>query len=506
MAQFLVDWAVREKTDRVLDPSCGEAVFLDLACRRLVRLGAAQPAVVGVELDRETARAARIASPESTIIEGDFFEQDIGPCDAIVGNPPYVRYHYFKGITRKRGLARAAEVGVALPELSSSWAPFLVHATTLLNRGGRLAFVLPAELLTSDYAEAIRTYLLKRFAKVTVVTFEERVFPGALIEVVLLLAEGDGPGRLFVTRTLNLSTLIEAPSAVPAEAPNGKWTEQLLTPSTREAFRASFGALSKLGDHATVDIGLVTGNNSFFVINESAVNRLELPAGALRKALSRAGQLPAPMLSREEWEIRRNHDEAVWLFAPASTDDDRVRHYIQQGEATGVHKTYKCRIRTPWWKVKLQEPAELLLTYMSHGAPRIAVNEARVMTTNLLHQVRLVSDVPGGPLALALSWWNSATMLSCELSGRAYGGGVLKLETKEAENVLIPTPGTYDDKRLRWLSQWAHHAVARRHIAALVDEVDSIVLAQLSPTQRAELRSGWEDLKKRRQARARSAK
>jgi hypothetical protein len=29
-------------------------------------------------------------------------------------------------------------------------------------------------------------------------------------------------------------------------------------------------------------------------------------------------------------------------------------------------------------------------------------------------------------------------MLACELNGRSYGGGVLKLETREAESIIVP--------------------------------------------------------------------
>ncbi|MCY7418232.1 MAG: hypothetical protein LH650_07005 [Chloroflexi bacterium] len=42
---------------------------------------------------------------------------------------------------------------------------------------------------------------------------------------------------------------------------------------------------------------------------------------------------------------------------------------------------------------------------------------------------------------LAATMTSSATLLSAEIEGRSYGGGVLKLETKEAERLLIPDPG-----------------------------------------------------------------
>ncbi len=69
----------------------------------------------------------------------------------------------------------------------------MVHATSFLRTGGRLALVLPAELLSVNYAAPVRRFLLDHFAEVRVVLFEERVFPGVIEEVVLLLAEGQGP-------------------------------------------------------------------------------------------------------------------------------------------------------------------------------------------------------------------------------------------------------------------------------------------------------------------------
>ena len=77
--------------------------------------------------------------------------------------------------------------------LASSWAAFVVHAASFVAPGGRLALVLPAELLTVNYAAPVRRFLMQRFTSVRLVLFEERVFPGVMEEVVLLLAEGQGP-------------------------------------------------------------------------------------------------------------------------------------------------------------------------------------------------------------------------------------------------------------------------------------------------------------------------
>jgi adenine-specific DNA-methyltransferase len=43
---------------------------------------------------------------------------------------------------------------------------------------------------------------------------------------------------------------------------------------------------------------------------------------------------------------------------------------------------------------------------------------------------------------------SSITLLSAEIEGRAYGGGVLKLETKEAERLLVPVASQAQRERL----------------------------------------------------------
>jgi hypothetical protein len=93
----------------------------------------------------------------------------VGWQDAVIGNPPFVCYQEHRGHVRRRSVAAALEQGVRLSGLASSWAATLVHASAFLRPSGRLAMVLPAELLTVGYAEPIRRWLRKRFAVVNLV-------------------------------------------------------------------------------------------------------------------------------------------------------------------------------------------------------------------------------------------------------------------------------------------------------------------------------------------------
>src|ERR1700759_46601 len=109
MAKVLTDWAVQSPQAHVLDPSCVGQVFLWAANSRLRELGASRSGsrrqVFGVDLDSEAHRdAVQTASHETparqNLIEGVFFSlppAELPSFDAVVGNPPYIRYQAFNG-------------------------------------------------------------------------------------------------------------------------------------------------------------------------------------------------------------------------------------------------------------------------------------------------------------------------------------------------------------------------------------------------------------------------
>ena len=209
LCDFVTAWAIRSPQDQVLEPSCGEAAFLLSAGHRLHALGSGKPALAGAELHRASAEQARrhlaSAGLEARITTGDFFETEPKPrFDAVVGNPPYVRYQDFSGASRAASQAAALRAGVRLTHLASSWAAFTIHSALFVRPGGRLGLVIPAELLSVNYAAAVREYLMTRFGRVQLVLFKERVFPDVQEEVVLLMAEGAGPcAHLEVHQTDN---------------------------------------------------------------------------------------------------------------------------------------------------------------------------------------------------------------------------------------------------------------------------------------------------------------
>jgi hypothetical protein len=83
----------------------------------------------------------------ASIRVSDFFAiEPTGSYDAVIGNPPYVRYQDFSGESRARSRQAALRAGVPLTNLASSWAAdrLLVPSPALITAAaGALAGIRP---------------------------------------------------------------------------------------------------------------------------------------------------------------------------------------------------------------------------------------------------------------------------------------------------------------------------------------------------------------------------
>ena len=442
ISAFLAGWAIRHASDRVLEPSSGDGAFMAAAARRFHDLGEVdlRDRLFGIELHPDEAEKSARQAPTANVRVTSFFDvsaAEMPAMDAVIGNPPYIRYHGFTGSARDAGLARAAEMGVALTGLASSWAHFVVHSASFLRPNGRLALVLPAELLHTDYAEQIRDFLSKRFRSIVIVAFDRNVFPGAQVDAILLLASNDDEIGLRILRVQDLAALLDLgldarAGAAPRPA-SRRWSATLDGEAERiYADLAASPAVVRLGLVASVDIGVVTGANDFFVMSAAEARQRKLPRTALTPIVSRPADLRGLVVRRHETSRLLN------LRGASTPKNAALVAYLEQGEANGVSQRYKSRTRKPWYGVPLPRARpDAFLPYMNHLAPRLIVNGEGAWSTNLLHGVSLFAghrDIR----AIAASMLSSITCLSAEIEGRAYGGGVLKTETKEAERLLIP--------------------------------------------------------------------
>jgi adenine-specific DNA methylase len=69
-----------------------------------------------------------------------------------------------------------------------------------------------------------------------------------------------------------------------------------------------------------------------------------------------------------------------------------------------------------------------------HDFPKLVVNATAATSTDTIHRLRILAKSE----AFLASYYTHLTAASAEIEGRSYGGGVLELEPREAENLLMP--------------------------------------------------------------------
>ena len=471
LADWLCEWAIRDSTDHVLEPACGNGVFLTSALTRLASLGnpspiAASEKLTGIEVVGSEADLARQRLTDcfgSGIVDivhtGDFFEFWMNSrrdkFDVVVGNPPFIRYQNFPEPYRSRAMRIMAELGLRPNRLTNIWVPFVVASASILRPGGRLALVLPAELLQVSYAAQLRSFLTKHFASLDIVACNELFFSNADQEVLLLLADGAftrsseaDDCRISMTETSTVNDVIRrSPESVLIRTKpktirhdSEKWLKYFLTDYEISLMRElrEAPATENLGRFASVDVGVVTGRNSFFVITDQDIQRYCLQ-GYTKPIVSRSDQLRGARFRTQDWEFTATAGRRVNLLnlepLGGHLPTEALRRYIAMGEDLGVHEGYKCSIRTPWYAVRsVWEPNGFLLRQI-HDFPKAVLNQSNATSTDTIHRLhcRIQPDL------VVVNTYTYLTAASAEIEGRSYGGGVLELEPTEAERLLMPS-------------------------------------------------------------------
>ena len=284
ISEFITEWAVRTPDDSVLEPSCGDGSFLDAITTRYRALGATDEEirenVIGIELDE--AEAEKSAKYGTTVVCKDFFtyyqekiENKI-QFDVIVGNPPFIRYQHFTEEYRKVAFALMNKHGFQPNRLTNIWLPFLVLSCKALKPNGRVGMVIPAELFQVDYAAETRQFLSTFFDKLTLVTFKQLVFDDIQQEVVLLLGErGCDKHGIRVVELDNMADLITQGQAClentelkELDHSRDKWVKYYLSSEELELLKRlnNNPRISDATDLFEVNVGLVSGENDFFII------------------------------------------------------------------------------------------------------------------------------------------------------------------------------------------------------------------------------------------------
>lgn len=465
LASWLCNWAIQKPTDKVLEPSSGDGAFLVEACKRLVKLGASKKnalsQIKGIEIVSEEAKKAKQKMksflgihPNGQVACADFFawNQSVSTkFDCVVGNPPFIRYQKFPEPSRSLAMALMEGRGLHPNKLTNIWVPFVVGGASRLREGGRLALVVPAELLQVTYASQLRQFLSDHFSRIHIYACNHLFFENAEQEVVLLLAEeysSEAKNGTCLIELIEASKVEDVLTAEPNHKPpeeysavdhsTEKWLKYFLKPKEIEFMRSlkQHPEIAVLREHAEIDIGVVTGRNEFFVVNKETIQDFGLERFSVR-LVGRSSQLKGAILTEKEWKSLADEGLLVYLLMLNNREiplSESVLRYIKAGEKKDFDKGFKCSIRKPWYDVPSVWVPDCFFFRQIYEFPRVVINDAQATSTDTIHRMRCKSNRE----KVVTNLYTHLSAASAEIEGRSYGGGVLELEPTESEKLLVP--------------------------------------------------------------------
>jgi adenine-specific DNA-methyltransferase len=437
----MVAWArTAVSPGRVIDPGTGSGRFLVAAGRAFPHAR-----LVGVEMDPLAASMARASlaaaglAGRSSVIVGDYREvaldHEAGPA-LFIGNPPYVRHHDIEP-RWKRWLSETASAhGLRASRLAGLHLHFLLATLVHARAGDAGTFITAAEWLDVNYGQLARALASGPLGglRIDIIEPAAQAFADAqATAAITCFRVGARPASLQLRRVGAIGDLapLRGGHRVSRQrlAASTRWT-----PLSRGAERrAPVNTLIALGELCRVHRGQVTGANHVWIAAGATPG---LPASVLFPAVTRARELFAagPALV-EDAGLRRVIDLPSDLDCLSAAEREAVERFLAWARERGGHTSYIARHRSPWWSVRLREPAPILATYMARRPPAFVRNRVRARFLNIAHGLYPRAPMSDECLDALAAYLSSSVRL---VEGRTYAGGLTKFEPREMERLLVP--------------------------------------------------------------------
>lgn len=269
----------------------------------------------------------------------------------------------------------------------------------------------------------------------------------------------------------------------------------------------AISVVKPLSSVARFSVSTVTGANGYFCVDSATVEAYDLGEWAV-PLLPRCRHAEGLIFTSDEQQILAKTSQPAWLLSFAASKSSPEAHKLAQAYLDGglrqkIDQRFKCRVRTPWYRVPVVPAGDLLLSKRSNRYPRVISNHARVVTTDTIYKGQLLAGAPITADDVTAAFHNSLTMLSAEVEGRSFGGGVLELVPSEVSALQVPiVPGAVS--QLARLDEISRGSTDPEALIEATDEALTHVIPALDATTMSALSEARHSLMDRRLQRTHS--
>ncbi len=451
VADAMVSFVLADGSHELFDPAVGGGAFF-----RAARRASASVRLFGTDIAPETLRSAGEAGTNPADLRDleirDFvLDPPSRRFPAIIANPPYIRHHRLPRDAKLRlQLFCRTFLGHSIDGRAGLHVFFLLRALEHLTPGGRLAFIVSADICEGVFAEPLWRTLSQRFRIHAVATFaqESAPFPNVDTNALILFISNSPPEKTLVwarcetTNPDQLQGWVQSgfkSASAGIEVASRPLSEALKTGFSRRPEAASSGPV--LGDFARVMRGIATGANEFFFLTGAQIEEHGLPQDLFLRAIGRTrdaqdDQFAAADLAR----LDRQGRPTYLLSLDGGAVSIPVRRYLDLGEKLGLPQRALIASRRPWFRMEERLPPPFLFAYLGRRNARFIRNRAGVVP--LTGFLCIYPKPPYSAPELVDRLWqvlrDPQTQANLARVGKSYGAGAIKVEPRALERLPLP--------------------------------------------------------------------
>lgn len=445
LAKVMATWVLERNPDVLFDPAVGPGTFFS-AARQLGYGGHFR----GFEVDKAAFADGQLLglaeNDFSQITIGDFISSEVcRKFPAIISNPPYIRHHRLAEgrKTELRAMSRQI-LGFALDGRVGLHIHFLLKCLECLTPGGRLAFLLPADVCEGISSKALWNRLCEKYRIEAVITFDETAapFPAVDTNAMVFLISNFTPSRHFQWLRVKERDTAAILRELDAKKNEREVPEALAVGFSRPPQSAALRGIP-LAHFAQVVRGIATGANEFFFMTRQQVKVLGLDARFFVRAIGRTRDCREDVLAPGNLEELELSGRPTWLLNLDDTPKEKfptaLRSHLELGERQEIHRRSLIQTRRPWYKMERRTPPPILFAYLGRRDCRFILNEAgAVPLTGFLCVYPWETD----RAAIRKLWQalnHPETQKNLAFAGKSYGSGAIKVEPRQLESLEIPS-------------------------------------------------------------------
>lgn len=458
VAEAMVDYVLAEKGGALFDPAVGAGAFFRaakvIACEKNI-----QYSLSGMDIDSNALNEALEYGLSKEDIKnvkvGDFiFQSPKDKLSAIVANPPYIRHHRVSLETKEKLKRLSMEsAGILLDGRAGLHIYFLIRALTLLEEGGRLAFIMPADTCEGKFSSALWQWVTKSFCLDAVVTFAPEASPFPNVDT--------NPLVFFIRKDLPKDKFVWA-KCFEAKTDTFKlWVRSGFSHSSKKSIKFYIRDLSDglqtglsrppmmgkasryiLGDFVQVVRGVATGANEFFFLTDEQVQQLGIPEKYFVRAIGRTRDVSTEEITQDTLDTLRKKGRPTLLLSlngePFEKYPENLKKYLKNGEDLGLPQRPLISQRKPWYKTEIRNMPPILFAYLGRRNVRFIRNTAKIIPLTGFLCVYPKNDEKEYMDRLLKILNHPDTISNLSLIGKSYGDGAVKVEPRALEKLPIP--------------------------------------------------------------------